>query len=526
MYGGQIMRRVLSGILVALCFSVFIAVASAVDVKQVEVDWSLIDSLLTQRDFFLYQSEFDKDPAGFADKWVPFAELFRKHAAELTERYGTERVNWMTAFEGAEKPEGIRRENYDIVNEYLGADIDGLQRNIIGWAESMGSEQYGNWERLANPDSKQIELKHRYAQKALLGYQVAAKLQPDTDYGDSIKKCENAEKETREQFQKTLESLTWPGNNPDFDGPGKPKELAEAALEFLSDNPDWSKPEYDDVHVPYAACVNGKGWEVWKKNSLTEVPTQFSIDMLVAFTGRKNPDMVYVYSMVFYTAEEEGVEKGLPFKYANSKLYQKYQMLKSSVPEGASTKKAKRSESESAAVSSGSDNQAGEGNGKMSGSTSDEKADRASGEKKSARSRDDQNSSGGSSFGAIRLLFGLLLICGGCVGARAVLNTSIPAVKPVLDKLSAFSMPIGLALVFLGLTGFLCNLLRFVPHASFLPQAAGVILGLILVRKTPGIIPVDYAEKLKSLDSMEVPVSAASVVLGFLHLIIGGLPLL
>jgi len=36
--------------------------------------------------------------------------------------------------------------------------------------------------------------------------------------------------------------------------------------------------------------------------------------------------------MVFYTVEEGGVQKALPFRYANSRQYAKYRMLMSNVP--------------------------------------------------------------------------------------------------------------------------------------------------------------------------------------------------
>ncbi|MBN1878842.1 hypothetical protein JW823_01930 [bacterium] len=486
----QIVKGFINGFLVLVCISS----TMAIDPKQVTDDWALMDSLLTERDFFLYQSEFDKNPEAFAAKWLPFADTFRKKEDEFSTRYGTDRNTWMTTFEGAVKPEGAKREYYSIVNEFLAADIDGMHRNIVGWAESSGSEQYGNWERLADPDPKQVELRHRYAARALTAYRVAAKLSPEKDYGDILDKCEAAERDTKKQFLDILKDLSWPGNNPDFEGPGKPKELAGAALEFLRDHPTWSKPEYDDVHVPYAACVSGKGWEVWKRNKLTENPTQYSLDILVAFTGEKDPDIVYVYSMVFYTAEEDGVKKELPFIYASSKQYQKYQMLKSSVPEGVSSKKGKQSKSGTAATGTGSTDRTG--------------------------------SKGSSTFGAWRLLFSLVLICGGCLGAAPWLTLKIPASKSFLEKIKGMALPFGFGLLVMGLLGFMGNLFRFVPHASCLPQASAVLLGVILIRKTPGLIPADIAQKLRILEQYEVMSGLAAIVLGILHLIAGGLPLL
>ncbi|MCD4654491.1 hypothetical protein K8T06_11235, partial [bacterium] len=72
------------------------------------------------------------------------------------------------------------------------------------------------------------------------------------------------------RMEKLLDE-NWPDHNPNYSGPGKPEKIAEAALDFLKKNPDWSKPEYDDVHTPYAARVTGKDWEVYKKAPLTHV---------------------------------------------------------------------------------------------------------------------------------------------------------------------------------------------------------------------------------------------------------------
>ncbi len=46
-----------------------------------------------------------------------------------------------------------------------------------------------------------------------------------------------------------IKGKEWPGHNPDFSGPGDPDKLAAAALDFLRKKPDWSRPEYDDVHM-------------------------------------------------------------------------------------------------------------------------------------------------------------------------------------------------------------------------------------------------------------------------------------
>lgn len=497
--GGFDVKCTTYGIMIFLWLMATAAVAS--DPNQAAEDWKKMDRLLTEREIFLYQSEFDKTPDAFVDNWLKFSAEFRKEAAAFTERHGSDRNTLNRLYENIQKPTGVQRENYQFVNELLGADIDGLHRTILGWAEAMGSDNYLRWEQLKDPDPNKVELKLRYAQRAVIGYRLADRLQPDADYREALDKSVAAEKETKALYTKTLESLTWPGHNKKFDGPGKPDDLAAAALEFLRENPKWSKPEYDDEHIPYAACVTGSGWDVWKRAPLTETPTQYSLDITVAFTGTKDPDIVYVYSMVFYTAEEEGIKKALPFKYANSKQYQKYHMLKKTVPNNAVYGKSvgtKQSPADTAA-------QPATGN---TGKTADESPTK------------------GSFFSPWRLIFGVLLILAGLIGTQTMVAARLPNMKPFLEKLVALTMPVGLLIGLLGLLGFLCNLVRLAPLASLLPQATGALLGTLFLKKKPGPVPSVYLEKIPLPLSLEPPLGVTAAILGLLHLIIGHLTLL
>ncbi len=444
--------------------------------EQISKDWVEMDKLLTEREAFLYQSEFEKNPDEFISSWLEFRRRFKQKSTEFGERYGTDRNMLQEAFQKHFKPVEANRECYVLIDQYLFADIDQMHNNITLWAEKMGEENYDRWEQFSNPDKTKLELKYRYAQRALKGYKAAAKMNPDKDYEEQIKKCESAEKESKAVYIKTMESIIWPGNNKDFEGPGKPGELASAALEFLKKHPDWSRPEYDDEHIPYAACVTGNSWEVWKKAPLTDAPTQYSLDMLVAFSGKNDPDIVYVYNMVFYTAEEAGVEKGLPFKYASSKQYQKYQMLKKSVPKG-------------------------------------------------SRSDETSGDATDSPFSAGRILFSLLLMAGGILGAENIITRFLPNLKGLYGKLGFLYLPLGIILLLSGFLGFIINLFSLAPHASLIPQIISVLLGLSFIHDSPGPIPITLTEKLAFIDAFEPAYGTAGILFGLLHLIIGGLPL-
>lgn len=472
----------LTAVIVGLMFFVLAAAAGAnPDPAQIARDWVEMDALFTEQDSFLYQHEFDENPDSFVERWLEFRDRFKTRYAAFEARYGKDRNAMIEQFRAVEKPEAASRELYAFISAYLGSDIDSQRANIVRWAEHMGENNYLRWQQMKDPDPTKMELKHRYAKNALTGYKAAAQLSPETDYREQIKNSEAAEKESRAQYMETLSALTWPGHNPSFEGPGNPDDLAGAALRFLQENPKWSKPEYDDEHIPYAAAVTGKGWEVWKRAPLTRETTQYSLDMVVAFTGTVDPDIVYVYSMVFYTAEEGGVQKALPFRYANSKLYQKHQMLRKSIPGSAVT------------VASTPGARAGEPSG--------------------------------ATFFLWRVVMGLLLIAGGAVAGKAVLIDRLPKIEPVIGKAEAFVIPLGFALIAFGAVGFLGNLIRLAPFASLLPQAVAICLGLVFVRGWSHPQLSKYLDKIKGIEGYKTPLGLAAIVLGVLHLLIGRFPL-
>jgi len=181
-------------------------------------------------------------------------------------------------------------------------------------------------------NKEKLELKYVRAEDAVRYYKLAKLWKPGDDHDAKIQEAEAAASEALPLWKEVLKELKWPGHNEKFAGPGKPEALAKAALEFLRGHPKWSAPEYDDEHVPLAACVEGDAWSVWKRAPLTEQPTQYSVAILVVFSGKADPELVYAYHMVFYTAEAGGVKPGLPFRHANSKQYARFRMLKENVP--------------------------------------------------------------------------------------------------------------------------------------------------------------------------------------------------
>jgi len=512
-------RHILCFLLTAVLLSGFAApVLASVDKAQAKKDWEELAKLTTryQREF-MSQSYLKEKGEAFVDDWVAWKKHFAALMDDFKNRYGKTPEDVQKAFDGIQRPLDVNQDIRQVFNAANNIDIAKEEQKFSGWAVESGREAYNRWKNFT-PEPTKVELKMDYAERALRNFKLAKALDPKGDYDDYIKEAQDAADKTRPEFEKTLKELNWPGHNPDYAGPGNPNDLAEAALDFLSKNPEWSKPEYDDEHIPVAACVTGKDWEVYKKAPLTEQPTQYSLNVFVAFAGKKDPKIAYGYHMVFYTREEAGVDKKPPFHYANSRQYAKYKMLMSNVPKGAGAA--------------------------------------------------DVPTAGGFGF-LLRLVLAASLIVGGLIAAAPVVTGKVPQLSGVCDALSPLRGKIGIVALGIGLLCFLRALFfYFAPFTDLLPQAAAVILGLllgkeILLRKAAEPAPtsaagpgdgaevpaeegsstsgldqakaqaskvtskakellVDNQEKIEKLEHQEVRIGLISMGLGLIHLLVGG----
>jgi hypothetical protein len=331
----------MSGIRLSVCVAAVVLTpflqatpaAAQVDQKQAVEDWKALDILCVQyqRDF-LSESDAKKKGAAFKDEWEAWKKQFQPAWAQFQKRYGKDHIAVGETFKGITKPQGVSMDAWQVANVATSVDVAQAEKGFAEWAmgwakEALRVATYSKGENL-----EQIERKVVRAEDTLRYCNIAKMWDPKCDSAEQITQAEAIIKEAKPLWKKALAELKWPGHNTEFAGPGKPDELAAAALEFLRKNPNWTKPEYNDEHTPLAACVTAKGWEVWKKAPLTEQPTQYSVELLVAFTGKADPELAYCYRMVFYTAEEAGGKPGLPLKFANSKQYACFRMLKSKMP--------------------------------------------------------------------------------------------------------------------------------------------------------------------------------------------------
>ncbi len=309
------------------------ATQAQTDQKQAKEDWKALSALCAKyQDEFQSESACKKKGAALGDEWQAWKKEFEPLVATFKSRYGERHMDVGAKFEGLEKPLGVRHEAWEVANVAYNLDLAREEKKFAEWALEWGKDAYRIATHFPADNREKVEKKLIRAEDAVRYFKLAKLWNPGGDYVEYLEQSQALVAQVKPEWKKTLGELKWPGHNADFTGPGKPDDLAAAALDYLRKNPTWSKPEYDDEHTPVAACVTAKTWEVYKKAPLTEQPTQYSLDVLVAFTGQNDPELVYVYKMVFYTREEAGVAKEPPFHFANSRQYACYRMLKANLP--------------------------------------------------------------------------------------------------------------------------------------------------------------------------------------------------
>jgi hypothetical protein len=323
------------------CFAVLLLIqllpaapaAAQVDQKRAVEDWKTLDKLCQDYETtFLDETVAKKKGTGLKADWEAWKKQFQPAWENFKKRYGADENAVRETFKGIAKPQGVSMDAWQVANVAGGINVAQAEKNFAEWADGWAKDAYRIATHSPGENLEQYERRVVRAEDAVRYCRIARSWNPQLDNAELVKQAEAVIKEVTPLWKKALTELKWPGHKAEFAGPGKPEELAAAALEFLRKNPNWSKPEYDDEHTPLAACLTGKAWEVWKKAPLTEQPTQYSIDMLVAFTGKADPETVYCYHMVFYTREEAGVKPGLPLSFANSKQGARFRMLKANVP--------------------------------------------------------------------------------------------------------------------------------------------------------------------------------------------------
>ncbi len=299
-----------------------------------QADWRVLAKLSAQFvGDFDSQGKFTRGGGAYMGAYRAWKTAFVPFWAEFRKRYGDTWESVEKHFSGLDKPKGVPQPIAYVFRTASRVDVDKHESQMAAWAEKYAKQQHASWKRMYDQDHENVEVMMRQADRSAAFMKLAARLNPAGDYAAGIQAGNEAVEKTLPKYMAQLKDKTWPAPNASFEGADTPDALAAAALAFLRAHPDWTAPEFDDTHVPVVAVVSGDGWKVSKTDWLTGTPLQYSIQMLVAFTGEKHADLAYCYAMEFYTAQGAGVKQALPFAYANSRQFECYRMLREKLPE-------------------------------------------------------------------------------------------------------------------------------------------------------------------------------------------------
>jgi hypothetical protein len=323
--------------------------------------------------------------------------------------------------------------------------------------------------------------------RSLLDY--AIKFDPENATAKEMRKAtDKDQKEKLGAIQDKIASAKWPKPYTDFAGPGKPDDLAEAAMNYL--HKDEARRPSEDPDYTFAVIVKGE-WRGTKKNFVGET-IQWGLPVWAACSNSKEKEkgLCRVFSLTMVTREERYIKKEPPFTGAYTG--DSYKMLSKNIDAGGST-----------------------------------------------------HSTTGGFFGFwFRILLSAATIVAGLLAAAPLLKVKVPHLAKMYDALTPLRNMLGVIILAVGAVSLVRALLfcGFALFADLLPQLAAIVVGLFLGKEMIFKKPAEtgeeaskaekvqekiaaYEAKIALLEKYQVPLGIACLVLGVLHLLLGGLPL-
>jgi hypothetical protein len=380
-----------------------------------------------------------------------------------------------------------------------GSTYESLQRGYAGASalrKNMGEQQLQEAQRVLNNMSSYAETTRaeRYddVKKTL---ELAAKFDPDNKViADKLASIEKDKATAQATLDKQRDAQKWPGNSKGFAGPGDVDDLIKASFKFLVNSPQWGANEKSPCEI-VAVAIKGDWWSV-EKNILGET-IQWGLPVYVALVDKFTaPGDVRVFSLSMTTTDNK---KEPPFNGAT--VGDNFTMRRKNVTGG------------------------GGGGG----------------------------ATGGMIGSLLWLGLALANIIAGLLAAAPLLAVKAPQLSKVYQQLTPFRNLIGVITLIIGAVSFIWALLHLAPLSSILPQlsalAVGLFLGKELLMRKPALaaasaaggasaqkvaaaadaaaakaqeLLVKYQSKIALLDTYQVPIGIACIVLGALHLLIGG----
>jgi len=347
-------------------------------------------------------------------------------------------------------------------------DAESVQRTIDSFATQVTPE---NYDKL----------------RAALDY--ALKFDPENTTAKEMRDAVDKDQKAKlGAIKDKISGAKWPDEYKDFAGPGNPDKLAQAAMNYL--HKDEARRNSEDPDLTFAVIVKGE-WRSVKKNIMDET-IQWGLPVWAACynSKEKKEGICRVFSLTMVTREERHVKKEPPFTGAwtgNS-----YKMLSKKIDAGGST-----------------------------------------------------SSTTSGFFGFwFRILLSAATIVAGLLAAAPLLKVKVPQLAKMYDALTPLRNMLGVIILAIGAVSLVRALLfcGFALFADLLPQLAAIVVGLFLgkemIFKKPDETGEEaskaekvqekiaaYEAKIALLEKYQVPLGIACLVLGVLHLLLGGLPL-
>jgi hypothetical protein len=286
-----------------------------------------------------------------------------------------------------------------------------------------------------------------------------------------------------------IANAQWPGQYKDFAGPGDPDKLAAAAMDYL--HKDEARRNQEDPDHTFVVAVKGD-WFIANKNILGET-IQWGLPVWAACynSKEKKEGICRVFSLSMVTREERNIKKEPPFTGAWTG--DSYKMLIKNV-------------------------------------------DTAAGRK---------TTTSGLLGVWLRILLSAANIIAGLLAAAPLLKVKVPQLGKMYDALVPLRNTLGVVILAVGALSLVRAVLfcGFALFADLLPQLAAIVAGLFLgkemIFKKPAVTGEEatkaekvqekiaqYEAKISLLEKFQVPLGIACLVLGVLHLLLGGFPLL
>lgn len=420
------------------------------------------------------------------EKEVP---AIRKQLAAFAEKYGTtqneidDKIHPLTESVKDQQPDRDAGRAYEECMNYI--------NNIPPARKAKAEDLIREAERVKQTiDSYDIQATPENYDKLRKTLDYALKFDPENITAKDMR--ENVDKDQKAKIgaiEDKLKNAKWPGRYKDFAGPGDPDELAAAAMNYL--HKDEARRNQEDPDHTFVVAVKGD-WFIANKNILGET-IQWGLPVWAACynSKEKKEGVCRVFSLTMVTREERNVKKSPPFTGAWTG--DSYKMLIKNV-------------------------------------------DAAAGKK--------TTTSGFIGFW-FRILLSAANIVAGLLAAAPLLKVKVPQLGKMYDALTPLRNMLGVVILAVGVLSLVRAVLfcGFALFADLLPQLAAIVVGMFLgkemIFKKPAVTGEEatkaemvqekiaqYEAKIAMLETCQVPLGIACLVLGILHLLVGGFPLI